>query len=93
MLLIGVFCAFRSRWFVATFPVLTLIYGLVSLFTGPVGPVDCGYASPKEKEMVPALDQRRSLRCLRHCDHYKPFQYSSRSLDIHWNQPGRGSGI
>lgn len=36
MLLIGVFCAFRSRWFVATFPVLTLIYGLVSLFTGLV---------------------------------------------------------
>ena len=33
-LLIGAFCAFRSRWFVATFPVLTLIYGVVILFTG-----------------------------------------------------------
>jgi len=34
MLLIGAFCAFRSHWFVATFPVLTLIYGVVILFAG-----------------------------------------------------------
>lgn len=33
-LLIGAFCAFRSRWFVATFPVLTLLYGVVILFVG-----------------------------------------------------------
>ena len=33
-LLVGVFCAFRSHWFVVTFPVLTLIYGVVILFAG-----------------------------------------------------------
>ena len=33
-LLAGVFCALRSEWFVVTFPVITLIYGLVILITG-----------------------------------------------------------
>lgn len=33
-LLVGAFCAFRSHWFVVTFPVLTLIYGVVILFAG-----------------------------------------------------------
>lgn len=33
-LLAGVFCAFRSEWFVVTFPVITLIYGIVILITG-----------------------------------------------------------
>ena len=33
-LLAGAFCAFNSRWFVATFPVLTLVYGVVVLITG-----------------------------------------------------------
>lgn len=33
-LLVGTFFAFRSRWFVVAFPVLTLIYGVVILFTG-----------------------------------------------------------
>ena len=33
-LLVGAFCAFHSHWFVVTFPVLTLIYGVVILFTG-----------------------------------------------------------
>lgn len=33
-LLLGAFCAFRSGWFVATFPVLTLLYGVVILITG-----------------------------------------------------------
>lgn len=32
--LIGAFCAFRSYWFVATFPVLTLLYGVAILFVG-----------------------------------------------------------
>lgn len=32
--LAGTFCAFRSGWFVITFPVLTLIYGVVILVTG-----------------------------------------------------------
>lgn len=33
-LLAGVFCAFKSHWFIATFPALTLIYGVVVLITG-----------------------------------------------------------
>jgi len=33
-LLAGAFCAFNSHWFVATFPVLTLVYGVVILITG-----------------------------------------------------------
>ena len=33
-LLAGVFCAFNSHWFIATFPVLTLVYGVVILVTG-----------------------------------------------------------
>ena len=33
-LLGGAFCAFNSHWFIATFPVLTLIYGVVILITG-----------------------------------------------------------
>ena len=34
MLLAGAFCAFHSHWFIATFPVLTLVYGVVILITG-----------------------------------------------------------
>lgn len=33
-LLGGVFCAFNSHWFIATFPVLTLVYGVMILVTG-----------------------------------------------------------
>lgn len=33
-LLAGAFCAFKSEWFIVTFPVLTLIYGVVILITG-----------------------------------------------------------
>lgn len=33
-LLSGAFCAFHSHWFIATFPVLTLVYGLGILITG-----------------------------------------------------------
>ena len=33
-LLAGAFCAFNSRWFIATFPLLTLVYGVVILITG-----------------------------------------------------------
>lgn len=33
-LLGGAFCAFNSHWFIATFPVLTLVYGVVILITG-----------------------------------------------------------
>lgn len=34
ILLAGAFCAFHSQWFIATFPVLTLVYGVVILITG-----------------------------------------------------------
>ena len=33
-LLGGTFCAFNSRWFIAAFPVLTLVYGVVILVAG-----------------------------------------------------------
>lgn len=33
-LLGGTFCAFNSHWFIATFPVLTLVYGVVILVAG-----------------------------------------------------------
>ena len=33
-LLAGAFCTFNSHWFVVTFPVLTLLYGVVILLTG-----------------------------------------------------------
>ena len=33
-LLGGAFCTFNSHWFIATFPVLTLVYGVVILITG-----------------------------------------------------------
>ncbi|MBQ7839365.1 MAG: DUF308 domain-containing protein [Lachnospiraceae bacterium] len=33
-LLAGAFCTFKSGWFVVTFPVITLIYGVVILLTG-----------------------------------------------------------
>ncbi|MBQ4040469.1 MAG: DUF308 domain-containing protein [Oscillospiraceae bacterium] len=34
MLLLGAFCAFKAHWFIATFPVLTLVYGVVILLVG-----------------------------------------------------------
>lgn len=30
----GIFCIFKSDWFISTFPVLTVIYGLISLIMG-----------------------------------------------------------
>lgn len=32
--LAGGFCAFKTEWFVVTFPVLTIIYGIIILITG-----------------------------------------------------------
>ena len=32
--LAGAFCAFRTQWFLVTFPVLTILYGVVILLTG-----------------------------------------------------------
>ena len=33
-LLAGLFCVFKSQWFVATFPILTVIYGIILLILG-----------------------------------------------------------
>lgn len=33
-LLVGFFCTFNSHWFIATFPVLTIVYGIAILITG-----------------------------------------------------------
>ena len=30
----GAFCFFKTEWFVATFPIVTILYGLAILFTG-----------------------------------------------------------
>ena len=34
MLLLGLFCIFNARWFIATFPVLTMLYGVGLLVVG-----------------------------------------------------------
>ncbi len=31
---IGLFCTFRSNWFIATFPVLTILYGIIIFLVG-----------------------------------------------------------
>jgi len=33
-MLTGGFCALKSHWFIATFPVLTMLYGVIILFNG-----------------------------------------------------------
>lgn len=33
-LLVGAFCSLKSQWFIATFPALTLIYGVIVLIAG-----------------------------------------------------------
>ena len=33
-LIFGIFCAFHSNWFISTFPVLAIIYGIIILLTG-----------------------------------------------------------
>ena len=33
-LLVGAFCTFKTEWFILTFPVLTIIYGVVILLAG-----------------------------------------------------------
>jgi len=32
----GLFCLFKSQWFIATFPLLTILYGIIILITGLV---------------------------------------------------------
>lgn len=35
-LAVGAFCVFNTEWFLVTFPIVTLLYGVVILFTGVV---------------------------------------------------------
>lgn len=32
--LLGIFCTFRSEWFIATFPIITVLYGVLILVAG-----------------------------------------------------------
>lgn len=34
ILILGIFCMFKSEWFITTFPLLTIIYGIFTLITG-----------------------------------------------------------
>ncbi len=51
----GLFCLVRYSWFIATFPVLTILYGLVNLIGGvmkiqwTVDMIRCGKVTGKEK--------------------------------------------
>lgn len=33
-LILGAFCALRSRWFIVTFPIFTMVYGVIILLAG-----------------------------------------------------------
>ncbi len=33
-ILIGIFCAFNTKWFISVFPILTVVYGVLVLFVG-----------------------------------------------------------
>lgn len=34
LVVFGLFCSFRSEWFIVTFPVITMLYGIMVLITG-----------------------------------------------------------
>jgi uncharacterized membrane protein HdeD (DUF308 family) len=34
LLILGLFCAFRSQWLIVTFPVITVLYGVATLVLG-----------------------------------------------------------
>lgn len=48
-LLAGLFCAFKSEWFIATFPILTVIYGVATLLTG-IGKVQWAVDMLRQKQ-------------------------------------------
>lgn len=47
-ILAGGFCAFKTEWFIATFPVLTIIYGVVILVTG-IGKIQLAVDMARQK--------------------------------------------
>ena len=64
-LLAGAFCAFQSGWFLVTFPVITLIYGVVILLTGLAKfqwMVDC-IRMTREKWFFPGISALLSIVC------------------------------
>ncbi len=65
MLLLGVFCIVKSEWFVATFPVLTMLYGACLLVLG-VGKIQWTVDVLRmkgRKWYLPALSAAISLVC------------------------------
>jgi len=50
ILILGIFCMFKSEWFISTFPLLTVIYGIFTLVIGVVktqGAIDMKRAENK----------------------------------------------
>ncbi len=64
-LLIGVFCALKNDWFIATFPILTIIYGTMILVGGLLK-VQWTFDRIRKKEdrwFLPALSALISIVC------------------------------
>ena len=64
-LLAGWFCAFKSYWFVATFPVLSILYGVAVLVTG-LGKVQWMFdmlRAKKKKWFLAAISAVLSIVC------------------------------
>lgn len=64
-LLAGGFCVMKSQWFLATFPILTMIYGVVILVTG-LGKVQWTvdmFRMKKQKWFLPAISAAISIIC------------------------------
>lgn len=64
-LVAGAFCAFKSNWFVVTFPLLTIIYGIVILVTG-LGKVQLTVDMLRAKQgrwYFPAINAAVSIIC------------------------------
>ena len=64
-LLAGAFCIFKSRWFIVTFPALTLIYGVVILVAG-LGKVQITFdmiRTKNKKWLLAAFSALLSIAC------------------------------
>ncbi len=64
-LMTGLFCTFKSHWFVATFPLLTILYGIAILITG-LGKVQWAVDMlrlKKKRWFLPAISAALSLIC------------------------------
>lgn len=64
-LMTGLFCTFKSHWFVATFPLLTILYGVAILITG-LGKVQWAVDMlrlKKRRWFLPAISAVLSLIC------------------------------